>query len=249
MRMLGLSEAVRTQIAASVVRLLEGLRIAEYSGASTKPIEVPAAWPQSCMLAHNCYNQKSTAAGVVVEAEEPDIMRDYMADESKSVDCRQAVVDTGFAAIGIGFEQNAEDCKEPGEEGATEGRLGKVGTDVDTLTMPDSCFQMYFGPASEGFGILDCSKTAPPVICWQAVLGPGVGHHSDISCRSGRRTRHRRHCQNLTVGVSQGPVADDLGLGILEVHIVLEAHGHTGADRCRGRTSRRLHELADNRID
>lgn len=125
----------------------------------------------------------------------------------------------------------------------TEDRLGKVGTGVDTPIMPDLSSQVYFDPASGGFGILDYSETAPPVACWQVVLGLEVGHF-DICFRLDRRTPHHRHCQNLTVGVSPTLVSDYLGLELQAVHIVLEAHARTVVDRSRGKTSSRLHELA-----
>jgi hypothetical protein len=77
-RMLGLPEAVHT-----VVQVLEGLRIAEYSGSNTEEIGGPAARPQSCMLAHSCCSQRPSAAELVVgKAVEPDTVLDYMADES-----------------------------------------------------------------------------------------------------------------------------------------------------------------------
>jgi hypothetical protein len=123
-----------------------------------------------------------------------------------------------------------------------------AGIDVDILIMPDLCSQTYFDPANEGFGTLGWSKTAPPVACWLAVLGPEV-RHSDIYSRWDRRTQHHRHCRNLTVGVSLSLAADCLDLGLLEVRIVLEAHGHTDADRSRGKTSWRSHELADNQVN
>ncbi len=48
----------------------------------------------------------------------------------------QIAGDTGWAAIGIEFEQSAGGCRRPGEEVETEGHWSKVGTDVDILTTP-----------------------------------------------------------------------------------------------------------------
>jgi hypothetical protein len=245
-RMSDLPKVARTSIVASVVQALEG-RIAEYSGASAEVIEAPVAWPKNYMLAHNCCSQKSSAAALVVgEPEEPDIVRDCMADESCSAECRLAVVDIGWVAIEIGFEQNAGDCKAPGEEEVNEGQESKAGTGVDILIMPDLRPQTYFDWASGGFEIPDCSKTAPLVACSQTVLGLEVGRF-DICFRSDQRTPHHRHCQNLTAGVDLRLAADCSGLGLQEVRIVLEAHAHTVVDRFRGKTSSGWYELAHNR--
>ena len=61
----------------------------------------------------------------------------------------QAAGDTGLAAIGTEFERNAGDCRMSGEGPETEGRLSKVGTDVDILTMLKP--QNYFGLATEDY--------------------------------------------------------------------------------------------------
>lgn len=244
-RMSDLPEVARTSIVVSVAQALEG-RIAEYSGASAEVIEVPVAWPKNYMLAHNCCSQKSSAAALVVgEAEEPDIARDCMADESCSAECRLAAVDIGWVAIGIGFEQNAGDCKAPGEEEGNEGQESKAGTGVDTLIMPDLRPQKYFDQASGGFEILGCSKTAPLVACSQAVQGL-VGRF-DIYFHSDQRTPHHRHCQNLTAGVNLSLATGCSGLGLQEARIVLEVHAHTVVDRSHGKTSSGWYELAHNR--
>ena len=124
------------------------------------------------------------------------------------------------------------DCIAPEEEGETEGRLGKVDIDVGTLTMPVSqtmpASQKCFDLAIEVFG-KDCSRTSPLVACWQAVMEL-EGGHSDIDSRWDQRTRHHRHCRNLTACASPNLGEDDLGPVLLEAHIVLEAHAHTVVD-------------------
>lgn len=119
-------------------------------------------------------------------------------------------------------------------EGETEGRQGKVGIDVDILTMPG--LQNVLGLATEQTGLSGCSKLSHPVAYSESVLGP-EGDHSDIYCHLGRRTPHHRRCQNLTAGANPGLAADYLGLESQEVHTALEAHAHNVVGHSRGKTS------------